>query len=155
MVEFAMVTTIFGLFIIFTIDASMTLYRYSSLRNVTGLLTRHLATDLGRSWSNRSVDGEPWNGSCNSYIRSAADAFLASYGSDYSATMSNRGFYFGDTMDNTAALVTDPAAPYAVVRIVGRFSPSCFLCKIMPRLNLTTESSFLVEYRNDACSDYH
>ena len=152
--ESVFVVIIVALILSFIIDAGVVLYRYSTLSDTTSSVTHELAIELGRAWHNNQINSAPWNGSCNSFLRKTGGDLVAKKLEQFSFEDNSALFYLGRTLDNSTALVSDPAAPYAILRIVGDLKPSCIFCNFLPHLEVTTESSVLVEYHEKACNDY-
>ena len=115
MLEFLVVFVVVALVIVFTFDAALSMSQFSRLSRQTAVLTRELATDLGRAWSTAAVAASPFNGSCNAYLRDRAAAALPE--SNHSASDSNAKFYFGSTFDDSSAIVFDGSSPYALLRV--------------------------------------
>lgn len=155
MVEFALVVVPLAALLFYFVDLGLALYRYSTLTHATAELSRHLSVELGRAWQNGGIAQGPWNGSCNQFLKIKGDDYLSTLpGGGYSATDTDGTFYFGSTMDDSTALVTDPDAPYAILRIVGTNVQQCLACSLLPAITLRTESSVLVEYHSTLCNDY-
>ena len=150
--------TVIGLLLflcLFIVDAMLVLHRYSVISDINTRIVRHVSMEIGKAWDSKTIDGAPWNGNCGSFIADKVDDFLNStHLGDASASDSTSLYYFGTTIDESAALIVVPPAPYAILRLRGRVRGGCILCSFFTREVITTETSMLVEFDLERCNDY-
>jgi hypothetical protein len=154
MVEAAVLFLFFAGLVSFILDLGLTLHHESQLSNTSVGLVRRLSVKLGKAWSSKEIEQAPWNGNCDAYLRAAGDAYLSGVVENPSMSNPAAKYYFGATLDDNKALVPVSGAPFAVLRVVGRMTSTPIFGFFLPPQVFDRESSMLVEFNAEACSDY-
>lgn len=169
MIEFALLSPLLVLMIVFILDAAVILFNFSTLTTMTMSLTRHLAYSLGIALDPNDgeyIDDDPWFGSCDEYIEDVGQVWIEKnmrselLNNRHSMLDSDADFYYGATLKmdphlGTGALVSNANSPFAILRITGKMKFDCIICRYFTGGGVVDyESSMVIEYRDNNCSDY-